>query len=61
LNNLTTIPKVKFGSIDFYSFSDFVRGLFELRKEGGISLESLGRVFGLDYDEEKRKMQQEVD
>jgi predicted CopG family antitoxin len=60
LNNLTTIPKVKFGSIDFYSFSDFVRGLFELRKEGGISLESLGRVFGLDYDEEKRKMQQEA-
>lgn len=60
LNGLTNVPKIKFGRIDFYRFAEFIDGLFKLRDAGGVSLETLASVFGLDYFEEKKQIERET-
>lgn len=58
-NNLTSNPEVRFKHLDFYRFSDFMNGLFELRNQGAISLDTLCSYFGIDYSDEKLKIQGE--
>ncbi|MCX8010062.1 MAG: hypothetical protein N3A61_02820 [Ignavibacteria bacterium] len=58
-NNLTSNPSVRFKRVDFHQFSDFINGLFELRNQGGISLETLCNYFGIDYSDEKVKIENE--
>jgi hypothetical protein len=56
LNNLSNYPAVRFKNLDFYRFADFVNGLFQLREQNGVSLDTLCRVFGLDYSDEQKKI-----
>lgn len=59
LNGLSFTPQIRFKHLDFYRFGEFVNGLFELRKEGAISLDTLARYFGIDYSDEKVKIEHE--
>jgi len=59
LNNLTSNPKVRFGRVSFYEFNAFMQNLFRLREEGGVSLETVCDYLGLDYSDEKVKLNYE--
>jgi hypothetical protein len=59
-NDFPSRPEIRFKHLDFYQFADFMQGLFKLREERAISLETLSRYFGLDYSDEQEKISNEL-